>query len=141
MDFMLVVWLVVAFALSLLILKLLQKTFKLFVFLLIFAVIFGVLYFGYDTFLSRFREAGKQALDLKTTPAQSSGCSSDPDCAFVTSPSDCNLVANACNNIKDSSKFFKPGTNLKCSIDSVVLSSEVKCSCKKSASGSACERL
>jgi len=122
------------------ILKLLQKTFKLFVFLLIFVIVFGILYFGYDSFVGKFRDAGKKALDMgdKAEQPSSSGCSADSDCAFVSSPSDCNLVANACNNIMDTSNFFKPGTKVKCSIDSVSIGRGIECYCLKNATGSRC---
>ncbi|MEM4266688.1 MAG: hypothetical protein QW404_01375 [Candidatus Nanoarchaeia archaeon] len=145
MDFMIVVWVVAALLLSFIILKLLQKTFKFLAFLVIFVVVFGILYFGYDALLGKVKDAGKEALDLKTATEQpqqhSLGCTSDSDCGFVTSIGDCNLVENSCNNIRDSSKFFKPGTKIKCSIDSVVVSPEVKCTCKKTSSGSFCEKL
>jgi len=134
----LIIALVVAFLLSIVILKLLSKTFKFLVFLVVFTVVFGIVYFGYDTVKGKVNNLGAKAVD--STISQSA-CVSESDCAFVVSPSDCNLVANSCNNLRDSSKFFKLNTKVKCFIDSVILNPDVKCSCKKTASGSYCQKI
>ncbi len=137
----LTITIIIAFVLSILILKLLSKTFKILVFLVIFVVTFGILYFGYDTFTSKFKQLDKVPATTNTPPLLASSCSSDSDCAFVVSPSDCNLLANSCNNLRDSSKFFRPNTKTKCSIDAIILSPDVKCSCVKVLEGSRCEKL
>ncbi len=137
----LAVTVVIALVLSIIILKLLSKTFKILVFLIIFVFIFGVLYFGYDTVTNKFKQLDNGATITDTPSLPVSSCSSDSDCAFVISPSDCNLFANSCNNLRDSSKFFKPNTKAKCSIDAIVLSSDIKCSCVKAPEGSKCEKL
>lgn len=142
MNFTFIITLIVAFVLAIIIFKLLSKTFKLLVFLLIFAVIFGIIYFGYDAFKGKIDNLGSNIIpQTKSTSTTSQVCVADSDCAFVTSVSDCNLVPDSCNNVRDSSKFFKPGTSVKCSIDSVVLSPDIKCTCKKTSSGSYCEKL
>jgi hypothetical protein len=140
MYLLLIISIVVAFLLSILILKLLAKTFKFLVFMVIFVIAFGIIYFGYDTVAGRFSLLSSPSVEVP--PVQSStGCSADSDCAFVVSGADCSLVANSCNNIRDSSNFFKPDTKIKCSIDSVVLSPDIACSCKKASSGSYCGKL
>ncbi len=135
------VTIVIAFVLSILILKLLSKTFKVLVFLVIFVVTFGILYFGYDTFTSKFKQLDNVAPTTNTPSLPASSCSADSDCAFVISPSDCNLLANSCNNLRDSSKFFRSNTKSKCSIDAIVLSSDIKCACIKVPEGSKCGKL
>jgi hypothetical protein len=133
----LIITLLVSFLISLVILKILAKTFKFVVFIVIFAIVFGVLYFGYDTLVNKFGNLGSSVTNPGVVTQSSQPCSSDADCAFISSPSDCNLVANSCNNIRDSSKFVKPSTKVKCSIDSVVIDTNVKCSC----ASSLCQRL
>lgn len=144
MDLRLIIIALIAFVVSLIILKLLAKTFKFIVFIIIFVVVFGVMYYGYSAFFGKLSWGVDQITSSNNPPAkigQSEGCSSDSDCAFISSQSDCNLVVNACNNVRDSSKFFNPSTKTKCSIDSVVIDVNVKCQCLKSSSGSSCQRL
>ena len=133
----LVITLLVSFLVSLIILKILAKTFKFVVFIVIFAIVFGVLYFGYDAFVNKAGNLGSSVTDADVVTQSSQPCSSDNDCAFISSPSNCNLVANSCNNIRDSSRFVKASTKVKCSIDSVVIDTNVKCSCRSSL----CQRL
>ncbi|MFH1210464.1 MAG: hypothetical protein V1645_00975 [archaeon] len=137
MDSRLIITALIAFLLSFIILKLLAKTFKFVVFIVVFVVVFGVMYFGYDAFVGKVTDKVGGLGSVETVVPASQGCSSDPDCAFITSPSDCNLVANACNNLRDSSKFFKPSTKAKCAIDSVVIDTGVRCGCRNSV----CQRL
>ncbi len=137
MDFRLIVTALIAFLLSFIILKLLAKTFKFIVFIVVFVVVFGVMYFGYDAFVGKVSDKVGGLGSVETVVPASQGCSSDNNCAFISSASDCNLVVNACNNLKDSSKFFKPSTRDKCAIDSVVISTEISCACVNSV----CQRL
>lgn len=141
MDFWLLVSVAVAFFLALLVFKLVSKTFKLVVFIIIFAVILGLVYFGYGSFKDSFKGYTEKASSPGFSQPSSSGCKSDSDCAFVSSAGDCSLVASSCNNLADLSHFYKPGTKVKCSIDTIVVDAGIACSCRAGSSGSSCQRL
>lgn len=142
MDFKLILIIIAAFVIAILLFKILSKTFKFLAFVFIFIVVFGVLYFGYNPFKEKvIQKVSDQVTPPSTSVPHAYGCNSDSDCAFVLSKGDCNLVADSCNNIADVSRFYKPGTKVKCSVDSVVLDSNLRCACKKTPTGSYCEKL
>lgn len=119
-----------------LIMKFMFKTLKIILLAGVAILVLGIWFYGFSGFFDKVSDVKEKIPELGVQKiAQSiTGCTADIECAYVTEPGDCRMVAEYCNNMlkEDNYKKILEEEVLEedCNRTSIQLDYTIDCTCK-----------
>jgi len=112
-----------------------MKAMKWVVAVVVIILVLGLWLYGFSGFFDKVSDVKEKIPELGVQKIARSitGCTEDIECAYVTDPGDCRMVAEYCNNILKEENYLKVQEEVleeECNKTSIQLDYTIDCECK-----------